>query len=665
MKDNRRYIIQFVFLLVGVVYLLRLFYLQIVNDSYKLKALATSSERVVQYPQRGQIYDRNGKLIVYNTPVYDLMVVPKKAKIEDTLALCRLLEITHHQFDSLMQKMKKDKSYSRVRPSIFIGQLSTVDFAKIQDGLIDFPGFYVTARTIRHYPYKSMANTLGYIGEINPKQLEKQEGNYYSQGDYVGLSGLEASYEKELRGRKGVKYVMVNVHHVEKGAFKDGALDTAAVAGQSLTSTVDIELQQYAESLMQNKVGSVVAIDPKTGEILTMVSSPGYDPNELSGTRAYSKNFNRLLRDPLIPLYNRPLQAVYRPGSIFKLVQSLTALQEGAITTRSVFPLDGPMGCHKHSAAHNTLHNAIQMSCNVYFYHVFRHNIYYHETGNLFRDSEVGLMRWRNSVSKFGFGRRLGIDLPNEKRGFVPDTAYFNKVYGAHSWKFSNWYSMAIGEGELGVVPLQMANLVAIIANRGYYYTPHLVKTIGKDGKIAEQYRTPNSVGVDSTHFNVVVQAMEDVVRAGTGASARIDSIIVCGKTGTSENKKGKDGKKGKDHSVFVAFAPRDNPKIAIAVYVENAGFGAAVAAPIASLLMEKYIKGSVSPKRKAVEKSMMEKNFMPTPTAPILPKIPQGEHLNTVAKKVSTVKTTEKKVPVTVRNGNTPIVRVSQGKTN
>jgi penicillin-binding protein 2 len=659
MKDNRRYTIQFVFLLVGFVYLARLFYLQIVDDSYKIKALATSSERVVQYPQRGQIYDRNGKLIVYNTPVYDLMMVPKKSKIADTLAFCQLLDIDRHAFDSLIGRMKKEKGYSRVRPSIFMGQLSTVDFAKIQDGLIDYPGFYVTARTIRHYPYKSMANTLGYIGEINPKQLEKQEGNYYSQGDYIGLSGLESSYEKELRGQKGVKYVMVNVHHVEKGAFKNGALDTASVAGESLNSTIDIDLQQYAEKLMQNKVGSIVAIDPKTGEVLTMVSSPGYDPNLLSGTRAYSRNFNRLLKDPLLPLYSRPLQAVYRPGSIFKLVQSLVSLQEGAITTGSTFPLDGPMACHKHSGAHNTLHNAIQMSCNVYFYHVFRHNIYFHETGNMFRDSEKGLMRWRNSVSKFGFGRKLGIDLPNEKRGFVPDTAYFNKVYGAHSWKFSNWYSMAIGEGELGVVPLQMANLVSIIANRGYYYIPHLVKGIGKGGQISEKYTTRNSVGVDSAHFKVVVQAMEDVVNAGTGRSARIDSIIVCGKTGTSENKG------GKDHSVFVAFAPRDNPKIAIAVYVENAGFGAAVAAPIASLLMEKYIKGSVPEKRKVIEKGIIEKNFMPTPKVPVLPKVPQGEPLNKLVKQDSITKPTSKKPIVTARNSPIPLVKVSQGKTN
>ncbi|MBC7921067.1 MAG: penicillin-binding protein 2 [Ferruginibacter sp.] len=655
MNENRKHIVQFVFLLVGVVYGLRLFYLQIIDTSYKIKALATSSERVVQYPQRGQIYDRKGKLVVYNTPVYDLMVVPKKAKIADTLAFCRLLEITPQQIDSLVARMKKERGYSRSRPSIFMGQLSTVDFAKIQDGLIDYPGFYVTARTIRHYPYQSMANTLGYVGEISQKKLEEQVGSYYSQGDYVGLSGLEASYEEQLRGKKGVKYVMVNVHHVEKGAFKNGILDTTAVAGESLTSTVDIELQQYAEQLMQNKVGSVVAIEPKTGEVLAMVSSLSYDPNLLAGTRAYSRNYNQLVRNPLLPLYNRPLQAVYRPGSIFKLVQTLATLQEGAIKTNSFLPDSGPMKCHKHSSRHNGLHNAIQYSCNVYFYQVFRHNIYYQETGNTFKDSERGLMRWREAVTKFGLGRRLGIDLPNEKRGFVPDTAYFNRVYGAHSWKFSNWYSMAIGEGELGVVPLQMANLAAIIANKGYYYTPHLVKGIGKEEKVLEQYTTRNYVGVDSSYFGVVISGMEDAVRAGTVSyNAHIDSVTVIGKTGTSENKKGQ-----KDHSVFVAYAPKENPRIAIAVYVENAGFGGTIAAPIASLIMEKHIKGYIPKNRKAVEKMMIEKNFMPK--APALPKIPQDGGLNKLVRQDTLAKPREKKPIATARNGTARVVKISQ----
>lgn len=613
MKEQRQFVIQGIFIAVGFVFLVRLFFLQIIDKGYQSKADSNALLRVTQYPIRGQIYDRNGKPIVLNAPVYDIMMVAKKVKIEDTLAFCVTMGITPVKFDSLMAVARASRSFSSVKPYPFLKQVSNVDFARMQDRLIDFPGFYVTARTIRSYPRKVLANTLGYIGEISKRKLEAPEQTYYSQGDYIGISGIESAYEEHLRGQRGVKYVMVNVRGIEKGSFKDGAMDTAAVAGQNLISSIDIELQQYAESLMVNKIGSIVAIEPATGEILTMVSTPSYDPNILTG-REFPVNYAPLQKDPLIPLYNRPLQAVYRPGSIFKLVQSLVGLQQGSINTTSHLPDVGPMGCHHHSGLHNGLHNAIQYSCNVYFYQAFRQYIYYNETGNTFKDSERGLMRWREAIGKFGFGRPLEIDLPNEKRGFVPDTTFFNRLYGKGSWKFSNWYSMAIGEGELGVVPLQMANLVSIIANRGHYFTPHLVKGIGKDGKPDAKYTTPNYVGVDSSKFQIVVQAMADVVRAGTAASARIDSIVVCGKTGTSENKK------GKDHSVFVAFAPKDNPKIAIAVYVENAGFGAAVAAPIASLIMEKYLKGEISKKRKVVEKSLRERSFMPAPPKPKLP---------------------------------------------
>lgn len=605
MREGRQYVIQGIFIAVGLVFLIRLFFIQVIDKSYESAAASNVVLKVVQYPNRGQILDRNGKLIVINAPVYDIMMIPKKVRIEDTLAFCEVMGITRQGFDSIFRVARASRAYSRVKPYPFLKQISNVDFARIQDKLIDYPGFYVMARTIRSYPRRVLANTLGYIGEISKKKLEAPGQTYYKQGDYVGISGIEAFYEEQLRGKRGVKYVMVNVKGVEKGSFKNGQFDTLSVAGENLISSIDIDLQQYAESLMINKIGSIVAIEPSSGEILTMVSTPSYDPNKLTG-REFPVNFGPLQKDPLIPLYNRPLQAVYRPGSIFKLTQSLVGLQQGSINSTSLLPDVGPMGCHNHSGAHNGMHNAIQYSCNVYFYQAFRQYIYHKETGNTYKDSERGLMRWRDAVSKFGFGRTLGIDLPNEKRGFVPDTSFFNRVYGKGSWKFSNWYSMAIGEGELGIVPLQMANLGAIIANRGYYFTPHLVKGIGKKGKIDAKYTTPNYVGVDSSKFQVVVQAMADVVRAGTAASARIDSIIVCGKTGTSENKK------GKDHSVFVAFAPKDNPKIAIAVYVENAGFGAAVAAPIASLLMEKYLKGAVSPKRKYLEKSMLEKNFMP-----------------------------------------------------
>jgi penicillin-binding protein 2 len=611
MKEGRQYVVQGIFIAVGLVFLARLFFLQVVADEYSSKAEKNVRLKVVQYPHRGQIYDRNGKLIVINAPVYDIMMIPKKVRIADTLAFCELMGLTKNGLDSIMRVARAGgKRYSPVKPYPFLKQVSNVDFARMQGGLIEYPGFYPVARTIRSYPKKIMANTLGYIGEISKKKLEAPGQNYYNQGDYIGISGIESNYEEQLRGQRGVKYVLVNVRGVEKGSFKNGSMDTASVAGENLISSVNIDIQQYAESLMINKIGSIVAIEPSTGEILTMVSNPSYDPNMLTG-REFPVNFGPLQKDPLIPLYNRPIQAVYRPGSIFKLVQSLVGLQQGSINPTVRLPDVGPMACHHHSGLHNGLHNAIQYSCNVYFYQAFRQYIYYKETGNTFKDSERGLMRWRDAVGKFGFGRTLGIDLPNEKRGFVPDTSYFNRLYGKGSWKFSNWYSMAIGEGELGVVPLQMANLAAIIANRGYYYVPHLVKGIGKEGKIDAKYTTRNYVGVDSTHFNVVISGMEDVVRAGTAGLARIDSIIVCGKTGTSENKK------GKDHSVFIAFAPKDNPKIAIAVYVENAGFGGVIAAPIASLIMEKYIKGKIGKRREYLEKFILEKNFMPAPVAP------------------------------------------------
>ncbi|CAA9256097.1 MAG: Peptidoglycan D,D-transpeptidase MrdA [uncultured Cytophagales bacterium] len=615
MQEERKFVVQGVFLAVGLIFLLRLFYLQVIDDSYKYAADNNVIKKVIEYPHRGQVFDRNGKLVVINGPVFDISFVPKKTKIQDTAKFCRDMGITRGYFDTLVAAYRKDWREGRagpMKPYTLFKQVSTVDFARIQDRLIDYPGFSYTSRTIRSYPHQSFANALGYIGEIGKKQLETQEEPYYQQGDYIGVSGIEKYYEKELRGQRGVQFVLENVKGVVKGSFKNGEYDTLSVPGQTLVSSIDLELQKYAEWLMANKVGSIVAIDPNTGEILCMVSTPSYDPNRLTG-RDLMKNFVPLSKDPLIPLYNRPIQAVYRPGSIFKLVQSLVGLQQGSITPAERLPDVGPMGCHHHSGMHNGLHNAIQYSCNVYFYQAFRQYIYHKETGNTYKDSQKGLMRWRDAITKFGFGRKLGVDLPNEKRGFVPDTSFFDRVYGRGSWKFSNWYSMAIGEGELGVVPLQMANLAAIIANRGHYYTPHLVKSIGKDGKPAPQFTTPNYVGVDSSHFSTVIDGMEDVVKAGTARLAIMKDYIVCGKTGTSENKK------GKDHSVFIAFAPKHNPKIAIACYVENAGFGGVVAAPIASLIMEKYISPGVPqrPQLEKFEKYMHEQNFMPKREAP------------------------------------------------
>jgi penicillin-binding protein 2 len=643
MKDSRKYVIQGVFILVGIVYLIRLFYLQVVDDNYKEQADDNALRRVVVHPHRGQILDRNGKLIVINESVYDISVIPKKAKIDDTLRFCNAMGVTRQYFDSVMAVATLTK-YAKGRPSIFLKQLSVTEFARIQDRLINYPGFFYTSRAVRKYPSPTMANALGYIGEISEKRLENQ--TYYRQGDYIGISGIESYYEEQLRGQRGVRYVMVNVNGVEKGAFKEGAFDTAAVAGENLISSIDLNLQQYADSLMQNKIGSIVAIEPSTGEILTMVSAPSYDPNLLVG-RMFGKNFTELQKNPYLPMYNRPIQAVYRPGSIFKLVQSLVALQEGVITPESQFAcIRYPMKCHNHPGGHNDLHNAVQWSCNPYFYNVYRRIIYAKTTGNNWRDSPVGLMEWNKHVKTFGFGTRLDVDLPNVKRGFIPDTAIYNRSYGKMRWQFSNFYSVSIGEGELNVVPIQMANLAAIMANRGYYYTPHLIKSIGKNGKPLPQYTERHQTSIDPEHFQTVVDGMEDAVKRGTvWSKARIPDIVMCGKTGTSQNKKGE-----KDHSVFVAFAPKDNPKIALAVYVENAGFGGFAAAPIASLIIEKYLKGKVD--RYLLEKDFKLRNFMPKPK----------EDETKVAKKDST--TSKKPTVPVVPKSQLPNKDTSRSKT-
>ncbi|MDJ1491494.1 penicillin-binding protein 2 [Cytophagaceae bacterium DM2B3-1] len=605
MKDSRRFVIQGIFILVGIVYLVRLFYLQVVDDNYKSQADDNAIRRVIVYPHRGQILDRNGKLIVINESVYDISVIPKKAKIDDTLSFCNTMGVTRQYFDSVMTIATRSK-YARGRPTVFLKQLSVNEFAHIQDRLINYPGFFYTSRAVRKYPQPTLANALGYIGEISEKRLENQ--NYYRQGDYIGISGVESYYEEQLRGQRGVRYVMVNVNGVEKGAFKEGTFDTSAVAGENLISSIDLDLQRYADSLMTNKIGSIVAIEPSTGEILTMVSAPSYDPNLLVG-RLFGKNFSELQKNPYLPMYNRPIQAVYRPGSIFKLVQSLVALEEGVIDPQSQFAcIKVPMKCHSHPSGHNDLHNAIEWSCNPYFYNVYRRIIYAQSSGNNWRDAPIGLMEWNKHVKTFGFGTRLDVDMPNVKRGFIPDTAIYNRSYGKSRWQFSNFYSVSIGEGELNVVPIQMANLAAIMANRGYYYTPHLIKRIGKNGTPLPQYQEKHHTSIKPEHFQTVVDGMEDAVKRGTvWSKARIPDIVMCGKTGTSQNKKGE-----KDHSVFVAFAPKDNPKIALAVYVENAGFGGFAAAPIASLIVEKYLKGHVD--RTLLEKDFKLRNYMPKP---------------------------------------------------
>jgi penicillin-binding protein 2 len=428
---------------------------------------------------------------------------------------------------------------------------------------------------------------LGYIAEISKTQLEKFNSSKYEQGDFIGKSGLESQYEEDLRGKKGVHYQMVNVRGVVKGKFKNGDYDTLSLPGKNIQTSLDLDLQQYAEWLMEGKRGSVVAIEPSTGEILTFISAPAYDPNVLAG-RDFSKSFQILLEDTLKPLFVRPLMSPYPPGSIFKLAQALIGLQEGVITPQTRIRCNrNIIACHGEHYFED-LRGAIQFSCNSYFRESFRRMLNQNKDENTYKDSELGLTEWNKHIRSFGFGKKLGIDIPNEKGGFIPGTEYYDKLYGDNRWKFSTIYSLAIGQGEISIVPIQMANLAAILANRGYYYRPHFIKNIIGQDQIPETFQTKNYTTVDTTYFPIVIEAMNKVVNEGTGLRANVPGIEVCGKTGTAENPH------GEDHSVFIAFAPMGNPQIAISVFVENSGQGGRAAAGIAGLIMEKYLLGEI-----------------------------------------------------------------------
>ncbi|MBC6366285.1 penicillin-binding protein 2 [Algoriphagus sp. AK58] len=599
MKDQRPVVILIFIFLVSIVLLTKLFMIQVLDDSFMKRAERNAIQRIVDHPYRGLIYDRNGKLMVFNNPIFDLMVVPKEFKVGDTTRFCQLFKISKEE---LIEKYEAAKNYSRVKPSPLIKQISTTDFARIQDFLVDYPGLFIMTRSVRSYPTPTAAHALGYIGEISAGQLEKDTLKYYSQGDYVGLSGLERYYENELRGKKGVKYKMVNVRGVDKGPFKDGEYDTASVAGKNITSTIDLELQRYGEMLMNGKTGSVVAIEPKTGEILAMISAPFYDPNELTGAE-FSKTYRRLNNDKSKPLFNRPIMAMYPPGSIFKIVQSLIGLQEGILTPNSTFACNRSLvACHNHPNPVN-LFGAIRNSCNPYYHQAFRQIINQEVSTNTFKDTEIGLNAWREHVIKFGLGSPLGLDMMGEKGGDIPSSKLYDRVYGPGRWKYSTIYSLSIGQGEMQVTPLQMANLAAIFANKGYYYTPHLVKAVDGDPTlIPGKFQIKHDVGIDAHHFDLIQDAMAEALY-GTANRAVIKDLVIAGKTGTAQNPH------GEDHSVFIAFAPKDDPKIAIAVYVENAGWGGRAAASTASLMIEKYIKGQIT--RPELEQYVLAGNFI------------------------------------------------------
>ena len=596
--SDRRIVIAGIFISVGIIFLLRLFYIQIINDDYKLSANNNVLRYVTQYPARGLVYDRNGELLVYNEAAYDLMVTPRQVKNLDTMNFCNTLGITK---DVFIKKMKQARQYSPYKESIFEKQLSAKTYATLQEKLYSFHGFYVQSRTLRKYPGLIGAHTLGYVGEVNDKMT--LDNPYYKSGDYIGISGIEKSYEKELRGVKGLSVMMVDVFNRPKGKFKDGQYDTLAITGENLITSLSAKLQRYGEQLMQNKTGGIVAIDPSTGEILAVVSAPSYDPNLLVG-RDRSKNYGALLSQPGIPLFNRALMAYYPPGSTFKLINDLIAQQEGVLVPTTSYYCDG--GYHmgrqtvKCDARHSSiqLRAAVQHSCNTYHCYVFRSII----DNKKYTTTEQGYQAWRNHVLTFGIGKRLYSDLPQELKGMVPSVQYYDKYFGKGHWKSSTVVSLSIGQGELGITPLQMANTMCIIANRGYYYTPHIIKKEGNKDLSKDKFKTKNYTDIDPKYFDVMIDGMEDVVEQGTAAASKIKGITICGKTGTAQNPH------GKDHSLFVAFAPRENPKIAIGIMVENGGWGASWAAPIASLMIEKYLNDSIAtPARHALEKRMLE----------------------------------------------------------
>ena len=594
--SNRSGIVKVIFLAIGVLFVLRLSMLQLFDKEYKVKAENQSLRNVTQYPARGLMYDRNGELLVYNEAVYDLMVIPRMVKDLDTDYFCHAVGITRQSFNERMEKAYKFSPYSA---SIFMKQISKEDFGRWENLLYRFKGFYVSKRTLRLYGKPIAAHVLGYVGEVNDQEIK--EDRYYKQGDYIGKSGLEASYEKELRGIKGKKIMHVDVHNREIGPYMHGQMDTLPREGMNLYTTLAAELQEYAEMVMANKRGCIVAIEPSTGEVLTLLSAPCYDPNLLVG-RIRGENFARLSSDISKPLFNRALQAKYPPGSIFKVAQAMIALHLGVITPTTGFVCDKIIGCHGHPSA-RSVQEAIKMSCNPYFYYTYRRVIQQGKYKNAAKDSQYGLTVWHDYMLRFGFGQRLGIDLPNVKAGNIPDTAFYNRWYGKNRWSFITIYSYSIGQGEVEVVPLQMANLACIVANRGYFYTPHLVRYYGPDSTKNPAFYEKHETGIERQYFDIAARGMYDVVHGagGTAHKADVPGLDVCGKTGTAENY-------GNDHSVFIAFAPRDNPKIAVAVYVENAqGGGGTWAAPIASLIIEKYINGEV--KRKEFEKYYIDVN--------------------------------------------------------
>ncbi len=592
--ENRRFVIAGIAVLVVVLYIVRLLVLQVLTDEYKQYAESNALYHQIRYPSRGMITDRKGELIVYNQTAYDITVVLKEAEGHiDTLDLCDALHITKQDFDERMAYIRnrhRNPGYSRYTHQLFMSQLAPKDIGVFQEKLFRFPGFYVSKRSIRQYKHKVAAHLLGGIAEVSQRDMKNDP--YYRRGDYIGKQGVERAYEKDLRGQKGVKVLLRDAHGRIKGSYKDGILDRQPIPGHDLTLSIDVQLQELAEKLMQGKIGSVVAIEPATGEILAMVSSPSYSPDLMVG-RERGNHQVALSKDPHRPLLNRAIQGTYPPGSTFKTAEGMVYLQEGIIQPSTAYPCSHgfhfkglTVGCHAHPSP-LTLIPAIATSCNSYFCWGLYHLI----GSNKYDSPQEALTVWKDHMVSQGFGYRLGVDLPGEARGFIPNAQFYDKVYHKR-WNGLTIISIAIGQGEILLTPLQIANLSATIANRGYYVTPHVVKGVS-DENIDKKYTEKHRTSIDKKYYEDIVEGMRMAVTSGTCRSGDIPNIEVCGKTGTAQNK-------GHDHSVFMGFAPMHKPKIAVAVYVENGGFGAVYGVPIGSLIMEKYLNDTLSTASKA-----------------------------------------------------------------
>ena len=601
----RKVLLPTIIIIATILLILRLFYLQIIDDSFKLKSENNAIKIQYDYPERGYIYDRNGVLLVANQPSYDIMFIPKELKNIDTLEFCHLLNITKEDYIRIVEK---GKVYSPRLPSVFLPQLNKLEFAAFQEKIRKFQGFYIQKRSLRDYQVKFGANIFGFITQASEKTIEKNP--YYKSGDLLGKQGVEESYEKTLRGVKGVKYILKDKFNREIGSYKEGKFDTIAVQGEDINLTIDAELQKYGEELMANKRGGIVAIEPKTGEILALVTAPSYDPAILVG-RQRSKNYTMLYHDSIAkPLFDRGLLAEYPPGSPFKILTGLIGLQEGVINEQTTYM------CHHgfsyapgrfmkcHGSGPHQLHNGIYNSCNTYFA-----NVYLRIIGK-YVSTPYAVDTWSNHVKSFGLGQFMGYDLPTGKRGKVPTSKTYKRMYPGWGYSGKTIISNAIGKGEVLMTPIQLANMMATVANQGYYYTPHIIKKI-KGEQIDKKFKTKHFATIDKKHFAPMISGLFDVYNFGTASALRVEGIDICGKTGTAENYAKIGGKRTKleDHSIFVAFAPKDNPKIAIAILVENGGFGATIAGPIASLMIEKYLRHKIT--RTDLEKRTLERSLL------------------------------------------------------